>query len=290
MSDILQRILILGASGQLGTELMTIFSSHHPAAVPHSELDIVDHEAVEELIRQRRPSLVINTAAFHKVEDCETNPARAFSVNTLAVDNLARICARSGVAFAHISTDYVFDGLSNAPYNESDQASPVNVYGISKLAGEMLIKRHKGSYFIFRTSGLFGRGGVSNKGVTFVERVLRSGERGESLKVVDDITFSPSYTPHVAASIKEIVCSGEQGTFHVTNSGSCTWYELACEALRAGKLTTHVEPIESGLPSGGQAMRPRFSVLDHGAIRRAGLNDLVPWQQAVAEYVTSRKS
>jgi len=283
-----ERVLVIGAAGQLGSELMRALAEHGPAGPPRSELDIEDPATVAAAFERYRPTLVVNTAAFHNVEACETETAKAAAVNVSAVDWLAAECARAGVAFAHISTDFVFDGQKRTPYDEADAPHPLNAYGASKLAGENVIPRHGERYFIFRTSGLFGRTGYSTKGPTFVERMLQMAERGESPKVVDDIVFSPSYAPHVAAAMRDVMATDRFGLYHVTNSGECSWYGLAVEALLRSESPIDVVPTRSHRTGG--ARRPPYSVLGHGALLRGGFDDLPPWQEAIAAYVRQRVS
>jgi dTDP-4-dehydrorhamnose reductase len=282
----LAHVLVIGAAGQLGGELMRALASCQPVGPARAELDLEDAGSVRAAMKRYRPTLVVNTAAFHKVEACETEVRQAFAVNAVAIDNLAAECARAGAVLAHVSTDYVFDGTKSAPYDEEDATLPLNVYGASKLAGEHLLRRHGERHFIFRTSGLFGRTGRSTKGVTFVERMLQMAERGETPKVVDDLVFSPSYAPHVAAAMREVVASDRFGVYHVTNSGQCTWYELAVEALR--RSGSPIEVVATRSHSTNGARRPANSALAHGALLRNGFEDLPSWQTAVKEFVQQR--
>ncbi len=281
------RVLIFGAPGQLGSELLAQFREYEPTGFDHAGCDITDAGAVERVFERHRPTLVINTAAYHQVEACESNVATAFEVNALAVDALARRCAEVGVVFAHVSTDFVFDGTKGTPYDESDAARPLNVYATSKFAGEQLLQRHGGRWFIFRTSGLFGRSGRSSKGPTFIERMLRAAEDGETPRVVDDIVFSPSYAPHVAVLMRDVMATEKFGLYHVTNAGQCSWYEFAVEAVRASGLEPRIEPIHYR-PEAGKALRPRNSALAHGALIRNRFPEMPDWREGVRAYVAQR--
>ena len=161
------KILLVGAKGQLGSDLFRTFSGegHEVVPVDHATVDVCNPKLIEDLIGVVRPELVLNTAAFHKVEECEQQPLRAFEVNGIGALNLARACARFRAALVHFSTDYVFDGQKRLPYTESDFPSPLNAYGASKVAGESLITSNAERYFIVRTSGLYGHAGASGKGV-----------------------------------------------------------------------------------------------------------------------------
>ncbi|MBD5655028.1 MAG: NAD(P)-dependent oxidoreductase, partial [Candidatus Eremiobacteraeota bacterium] len=162
-------VVIIGASGQLGSDLMAAFADVRPAGVDHKMFDIEHGASISKLLLRYKPDVVINTAAFHNVEHCETRPDRAFAVNTLGVDDLAAQCAAAGVALVHVSTDYVFDGRATRPYREDDAPNPLSVYGISKYAGELCVHRNLDRAFIVRTSGLYGIRGSSTKGYTFIE-------------------------------------------------------------------------------------------------------------------------
>ncbi len=282
------KVVVIGASGQLGSDLMKAFEAEAPIGVDHRMVDIEAPAAVAKMLQHYEPDLVINTAAYHNVEACETYPERAFAVNALSVDRLALQCASAGSAFAHISTDYVFDGNAAVPYAESVVPNPINAYGISKVAGELLVKRGLERYFIFRTSGLYGIRGSSSKGYTFIERILAQAAEGRELRVVTDITFSPSYTRHVADAIRAIVASGAYGTYHVTNAGACTWHAFAVEILDQAGITADVaETVSSAFPS--LARRPAYSALQAAGMERLGLPALPPWKDGIRAYLAERR-
>jgi dTDP-4-dehydrorhamnose reductase len=287
MSAPFERVVIVGASGQLGSALRRAFAAEQTFAPPHGELDLGRPAELAGALAQLRPTLVINAAAFHQVDACEADPARAFAINALGVDALAAAAAAAGAAFAHVSTDYVFDGARDTPYDESDAARPLNVYGISKLAGERLAVRHGPRAFVFRTSGLYGASGVSNKGPVFVEKMLRGAERGEALRVVDDVVFSPSFAPHVAAAMHRVLSTERYGLYHLSDAGCCSWWEFAVEAIRLHGLEPRVEAVRSA-PASGAARRPAFSALAHGALKREGFPAMPTWQEGLREYLSAR--
>jgi dTDP-4-dehydrorhamnose reductase len=281
------RVLVVGATGQLGSELMRVFADCAPLGPARAELDLSRPDELTPALARLRPSLVINTAAFHQVDACEADPATAFAINALGTDALASAAAAAGATFAHVSTDYVFDGLKGAPYAESDAARPLNVYGISKLAGERLAARHAPRCFVFRTSGLYGRSGVSNKGPVFVEKMLRGAERGDALRVVDDVIFSPSYAPHVAEAMRRVLESEAFGLYHLTDAGACSWWEFAVEAIRLRGLAPQVAAVKTAR-SPGAAQRPAYSALDHAALRAGGYPAMPPWQEGLRAYLAVR--
>ncbi len=283
------RVVIVGASGQLGSDLMETFSDVEPVGLEHRTFDIEHPTAIAAMLLRCKPDVVINTAAFHNVELCETRPDRAFAVNALAVDQLAAQCASANVALAHVSTDYVFDGELARPYLESDPARPLSAYGISKYAGELLIARNTERAFIFRTSGLYGIRGSSVKGYTFIERMLTQAAEGKPLRVVDDVTFSPSYTRHVATAIRQVIETGRYGTYHITNAGSCTWYGFAREIFSQANVTAELSPTtQASFPS--LARRPQYSALAHEALLELGLPEMPDWRMGIREYLSERRA
>lgn len=278
---------MIGGSGQLGSDLLSALGGLDAVGVDHAMADIERPGEVAAMLAHFRPSLVINTAAYHNVERCETHPERAFAVNAAAVSDLAALCAAAGIALAHISTDYVFDGEASEAYDEAAKAAPINVYGISKYGGELALAARTERAFVFRTSGLYGLRGSSAKGYTFVERMRSRAAAGEPLKVVDDIVSTPSYTLDVARTIRAVLETGRFGTYHVTNGGSCTWYEFALEILAASGIDAHIERTTSdAFPS--YARRPRYSVLANNALERAGVPTPPDWKTGLRSYLAAR--
>jgi len=281
------RVAILGAAGQLGSALAAELADENPALVTHDRFDVEDAGALAALLHELRPEVLINTTAFHNVERCEAEPERAFAVNTLAVERLAAACDAQGIAFAQISTDYVFDGSQETPYGEDDPALPLNAYGVSKLAGELLIRRHAGRTFVFRTSGLYAAKGASAKGKPFIERMLEGAAAGTPLRVVGDITFSPSFARHVAGAMRRVIEREAYGLYHVSNRGACTWYDFATEILaRAG----YAAPIERTASVPGRVRRPAYSALAHRGMEGLGLAPMPVWQEGIAAYLEERAS
>jgi len=285
-----RRILIAGASGQLGTALLDVFADREVHAPAHSELDFEDATALERLLGQAQPDLLINCTAFHNVDLCEREPARAFAGNALAVDRAAGMCAARNVAFLTVSTDYVFPGTLRRAYREDDAIGPLTAYGASKAAGEFLTRRHGPHHYIIRTSGLFGTVGTSNKGYTLIEKVLRQAERGEPTRMVADMIFSPSYAPHVARAIRDVVDARAYGTHHVTNAGAVSWFEFVQRAFaKTGHADAALEPV-SYAELGNPTRRPMFSPLENTTFDGLGIAPLPPWQAALDEFLAARRS
>lgn len=281
------RPLIVGATGQLGHDLLEVFSDGGAIGLSHEQISIESRTSVVAAIEKHKPDFVINTAAFHNVPLCETEQRRAFEVNGIGVQTLAQTCELRGIPFLTVSTDYVFDGTKGAPYNEDDEPHPLSVYGMTKFAGELLALAASTKVFVVRTSGLFGALGSKSKGYTFIDRILQQARDGEEIKVVSDMTFSPSYTLDVAKAIRSIAERGTFGIYHVTNSGFCTWYEFACEALAQAGLHVPVRAISvADWPA--KVRRPLNSALAHQRIDEQQLPAIPPWQAGVAAYLQAR--
>jgi len=265
------RILVFGGSGQLGTELQILWKDADLRAPSSAEVSIEDAESVDAALNGFKPEIVVNCAAFHHVDLCEREAERAFAVNALAVDALARACAARNCTFVTISTDYVFDGKRRRPYVETDDPHPISTYGVSKLAGELLVLRLQSSAYVIRTCGLYGRRPSANKGYTFIDRVLRQARAGEPLRIVNDQTISPTNAAHLASSIDELLRrKPAYGLYHAVNEGAVTWYEFACEALRQAELQASIEPISSGEWKGA-ARRPPYSALENAKLHALGM-------------------
>jgi dTDP-4-dehydrorhamnose reductase len=280
-------LLIIGASGQLGSFLAEAFAGRDILKPSHAECDVTDHAAVRAYLQNHRPQVVINCSAFHNVEQCEKNPEMAFRVNALAVDAIAEACAGIGASFATISTDYVFEGNGCRPYDEHDAPNPLSAYGASKLAGELLVRRHGTRHFIFRTSGVYAKSGMSNKGYTFIERVLQQAERGEPVRIVNNMTFSPSYAPHVARVMRDVIVGEAFGTHHVTNAGQTTWYDFARYAFERSGLEPDLAPIQYDAYGSG-VKRPLFSPLVTATLPAVSIAIAPPWQAGVDAFLAER--
>lgn len=280
-------VMILGASGQLGAALVAVYGKRVLLTPPHAEIDIEDTVGMAAYLDKHRPEVLINCTAFHNVDECERIPERAFAVNALAVDRAAKACAAANIAFATMSTDYVFDGTLGRAYAEGDAPNPMSAYGVSKLAGELLVRRHGPEHFIFRLSGVYSASGTSNKGYTFIERVLQQAERGEPVRVVRNMTFSPTFAPHAARVIRDAIDARAYGTHHVTNAGATTWYDFAATAFARAGLTAAIEPLAYD-NYGSSVNRPLYSALSSTRLASAGVAPPPPWEQGLDEFLAGR--
>src|SRR5262245_33355968 len=228
------RVAIFGSTGQLGNDLVEVLREQNHfevMALRHEDADCVQPEAVRKTLSASRPQVVINAAAYVRVDDAEDHGTEAFQVNAIGALNVARASAEIGALCVYVSTDYVFDGIKKSAYRESDVPNPINVYGASKFAGELLVRQAAQRCLIVRVASLFGKTGARGKGGNFIETILAKARRGEPLKVVDDIRISPTYTMDVARRLASVINKGDDGTVHLANNGVCTWYEFARAAI-----------------------------------------------------------
>lgn len=285
------KIALIGVDGQLGTDINSYFTGNRmeiAGLVGLKDIDVCDYKTSESILKKINPDLLINTAAFHDVDLCEDEALSAFKVNVIGVKNLAMICREMNIPLTHFSTDYIFDGKKKKPYIEDDCARPLSLYGISKLAGEQAMQYILDKYYIVRLSGLYGHAGCAGKGnINFVELMIKMAERGEEIKVVNDQVLTPTSTVDVAERLFELVQTGKYGIYHMTNTGSCSWYEFACEIFRLMKLSTKILPTTTE-EFGAKARRPHYSVLDNLNLRKIGLTDLRNWKEALGDYIKNR--
>jgi dTDP-4-dehydrorhamnose reductase len=283
------RVALVGANGQLGSDLAVALAERVDVrALTHADIEVTESESIRAAIDSHRPDLVINTAAYHRVDDCEDDLGAALRVNVLAAHLLARACSDFGAALLHLSTDYVFSGEDASPRSERDCPLPINAYGISKLSGELAVRGACPRSYIVRTSGLYGVAGSSGKGGNFVETMLRLGAAGQKIRVVDDQVLGPTYTADLAAKIVELATMpAPYGVYHITAAGSCSWYEFARAIFQLSNLSVELSP-QSTAESGARARRPRYSVLANDALAAIGLAQIRPWNEGLADYLRAR--
>ena len=284
------KVAVTGANGQLGTDVCRALHNFDVIPFTHADIEIADLASVREAMLKHKPAIIINTAAYVRVDDCEDEKEEAFQVNALGARNVAVVAQELGARLVHISTDYVFGGEvepRTTPYTEFDTPIPLSIYGKSKLAGENLVRHFCLRHFIVRASGLFGVAGSSGKGGNFIETMLRLARERDELKVVNDQVFSPTYTRDLAQKIAQLMATEYYGIFHITSKGACSWYEFTTETLKLAGITTPVVPITSDqYPQ--KARRPRYSVLDNYHLRLLGMDDMRPWQEALKDYLVAR--
>jgi len=276
------KIVVTGAHGQLGRDMVeTLLERGHEAiGLGRHELDICDQAACQAAMRELRPDAVIHCAAYTAVDRAETDADAPYAVNAWGTRNMAAAAAAVGAKVVYVSTDYVFDGTSLQPYVEYDLTNPRSVYGKSKLAGEQLLQTLCSRYFIVRTSWVFGRHGAN-----FVKTMLKLGAEKDQLKVVNDQIGSPTYTIDLASFIVDLVETERYGIYHASNAGSCSWFEFAQAIFAESGQQVEVLPCTTEeFPR--PAPRPRYSVMEHMAIRTNGFVDLRPWREALSDFVS----
>jgi dTDP-4-dehydrorhamnose reductase len=284
------KVLVTGANGQLGTDLCKVLRDFELIPLTDKDIEISEMSSVKQAFSKYKPHIIINTAAFVRVDDCEDEKDKAFLVNALGARNVAVVAQQLGAKLLHLSTDYVFGGEAEprtTPYTEFDTPVPLSIYGKSKLAGENFVRHFCLRHFIVRTSGLFGVAGSMGKGGNFIETMLRLAKERDELRVVNDQVFSPTYTMDLAGKIVQLMTTDYYGIFHITNRGACSWYEFTTEILKLAGVKTPVVPITSDqYPQ--KARRPRYSVLDNYHLRLLGMDDMRPWQEASKDYLVAR--
>lgn len=278
------RIMVTGADGQVGSELAAHLSDHEVVAFDREGCDLADRDALEKVVGDLVPHAVINCAAWTDVDGCEADVERALLINALGPRHLAVACARVKAHLVHVSTDYVFSGEKDGPYDEWDIPSPLSVYGRSKLGGEVEVAHHAGSWAVARTSWMFGR-----RGSNFVDTIIARARQGGALRVVTDQRGCPTYAPDFAGALARLAVERHVGVFHVTNQGACTWHELARAALELAGLDPAAVGNTTGAELGRPAPRPTNSVLAGSAWAAAGLPVLRPWQEALAEKLATQR-
>jgi dTDP-4-dehydrorhamnose reductase len=269
------KVLLTGSNGQLGRELASILPErgHEVVALDRQSLDVADPEAVERAVEEYSPEVVINAAAYTNVDACEKETDLAYSVNALGPRNLAQACEQKGCELLHVSTNYVFDGEGERPYEPFDPPNPVSAYGRTKLAGEEYVMRLTNRWYVVRSAAVYGQGH------NFVRTMLRVAGERDSLKVKDDEFIAPTYARDLAEGIVSIIESGHYGLYHLTNAGSCSWYEFTREIFRLAGVETEVVPIPGSdypLP----AARPA-----NGILSSLGSPGLRHWSEALVDYL-----
>jgi dTDP-4-dehydrorhamnose reductase len=281
---------VLGSAGQLGRDLCPRLGGE-VVALTRERADLTRPGEARDVLAELRPDAVFNCAAYNLVDKAETEPGAAFAVNAWGVRELALACGELDCALVHFSTDYVFglDEGRRTPYAEDEAPGPVSVYGLSKLAGEYLVRSLCPRHFVIRTCGLYGVWGSGGKGGNFVETMLRLGAEGKPLRVVADQVCTPSYTADVAAAAAALVRTGRYGLYHLTNAGSCSWHEFAAAIFERAGVEADLSATTSA-EYGRPARRPAYSVLSMGAFEALGLSRPRPWREALAAYLGERKA
>lgn len=275
------RYAVLGANGQLGRDLCSRLQGD-VIRLTREQADLTRPDSLGATLAALRPDVVINCAAFNFVDKAESEPEAAFAVNAWGVRTLANVCHELGSLLVHFSSDYVFglDANRATPYQERDAPGPLSVYGLSKLAGEYLVRSICPKHIIIRTCGLYGVWGSGGKGGNFVETMLRLAKEGKPIRVVNDQVCTPTYTVDVALATMALIQADKPGLYHITNSGSCTWFELAQAIFELAGVDADLSPVTIA-EFGAIARRPAYSVLGNSEPMR-------DWREALQAYLQER--
>jgi dTDP-4-dehydrorhamnose reductase len=284
------KIAVIGANGQLGSDVAAAFAAKGDvvSSLSHADIEVSDIASVTNALGSVRPDVIVNTSAMHHVENCEREPEKAFAINAIGARNLALAARELDAILMHVSTDYVFDGAKASPYVEEDAPRPLNVYGITKVAGEHFVRATTPKHFVIRTSGLYGKSPCRAKGgLNFIELMLKLAKERGKVRVVDSEIVSPTSTAELAQQIVKLSRSDAYGLYHATAEGSCSWYEFAREIFAMTDTSVRLE-IAGPNEFPAKVARPTYSVLENRALKSQGLNIFRPWQEALHNYLGER--
>jgi dTDP-4-dehydrorhamnose reductase len=284
------RVAIFGSGGQLGVELKAEFTKrgYQVRGFERAHVDITNEAQVEAALVGYDPSIVLNAAAYNQVDVAEKEPQAAYSVNGLAVRNMALACRQLDAKLVHFSTDYVFDGLAGRAYTENDIPRPLGAYAVSKLAGEFYARAYLDSALVIRTSGVYGPGGLDTARGNFVELMLRLAANGQPIRVVEDHVASPTFAPALASRTADLVEREAQGLFHIAGGTAISWYDWAVKIFQAAGVNPPLKATnerEFRTP----ARRPKFSALSNAKMESLGVAEMPSLDEAIGLYLLARE-
>lgn len=284
-----KRVIVFGASGQLGVELCAELSrrGYEVRGFGRAKVDVSSGEQVERTLAEFDPAAVFNAAAYNQVDVAEREPMAAYEANALAVRNLALACRQNDARLVHFSTDYVFDGMLGRPYAESDAVHPLGAYAVSKLAGELYAQAYLSRALIVRTSGVFGPAGRNTPRGNFPELMLRLAHEGKPIRVVEDHVASPTYAPLLASRSIEMLERDLDGVFHCGGGEAVSWFEYARMIFEKAGIDADLQPTNER-EYRTTARRPKFSALENARMRECGITPMPPLAEAVAGYMAAR--
>jgi dTDP-4-dehydrorhamnose reductase len=284
------KVVVLGADGQLGTDVCAQFLKNGDIVcrLTHADVELTSACSIDAALSANNPDLVVNTAAMHHVEKCEKDPIAAFAANAIGAKHVAEWAKRADATVVYVSTDYVFDGKKGSPYLENDVAAPLNVYGTTKLAGEQFTAATVRKHFIVRVSAIYGLQPCRAKGgLNFVELMLKLSQERDRLRVVDDEFVTPTPTVQIAEQLVALSRSTSYGLYHGTAEGSCSWYEFAHEIFHATGRSVRLDRADPGeFPS--KVARPKYSVLENAELKARQLNIFSDWREGLQGYLSAR--
>lgn len=279
------KVLVTGVKGQLGYDVVRELEKRglEAVGVDIEEMDITDAESVRNVIGEAAPDAVIHCAAYTAVDAAEENEAVCRRVNAEGTGNIAKVCKELDIKMLYISTDYVFDGTGERPWEPEDVRAPKSVYGQTKYEGELAVQEQLGKYFIVRIAWVFGINGKN-----FVKTMLKLSETHDTLKVVDDQFGSPTYTYDLARLLADMIQTEKYGVYHATNEGFCSWYEFACAIFEEAGIRMKVLPVSTA-EYGAKAGRPANSRMSKEKLTQEGFERLPDWRDALRRYLAELK-
>jgi len=280
-------IAVIGANGQLGTDLMEVLSpANNVTALNHADIEITEIDSVRSALSGIKPDIVLNTAAYHIVPEAEKFPARAFQINGIGALNLARVCQDLDTRLVHYSTDYVFDGKKQKPYTEADRPNPLSVYANTKLSGEYFALNYCDHSYVIRVSGIYGKVPCRAKGGNFITTMLKLANEKPEVRVVNDEILTPTPTYHIARNTAALKNTDAFGLYHMSCEGEVSWYEFAKVIWETLRLKTPLYPASvKDFPL--VVKRPFYSVLENNNLNKLGINGMPEWKEALIEFLKS---
>jgi dTDP-4-dehydrorhamnose reductase len=276
---------VIGANGQLGTDLMEVLSADHEVVgLTHRDIEITDIDSVKNTLHSIKPDIVLNTAAYHVVPEAEKFPDKAFTINGTAVLNLAKVCGDLNTRLLHYSTDYVFDGKKQKPYVEGDAPNPLNVYATTKLTGEYFALNYTDKSYVIRVSGIYGKVPCRAKGGNFVTTMIKLAHEKPEVRVVNDEVLTPTPTYWIAKNTEALINTDRFGLYHMSCEGEVSWYEFAKVIWETLGLKTPLYPASvKDFPL--VVKRPFYSVLENKNLNSAGINVMPGWGSALRDFL-----
>ena len=281
------KLAIIGANGQLGTDLSEVLSSRHDVtSLNHSDIEIIDVNSVRNVLSSIKPAIVLNTAAYHIVPEAEKFPEKAFQINGIGALNLAKVCQELNIRLVHYSTDYVFDGEKQKPYTEDDRPNPLSVYANTKLSGEYFVLNYCEKSYVIRVSGIYGKVPCRAKGGNFVTTMIKLAKEKPEVRVVNDEILTPTPTYHIAKNTAALIGTDAFGLYHMSCEGEVSWYEFAKVIWETLQLKTPLYPASvKDFPL--VVKRPFYSVLENKNLNKLGINEMPEWKVALIQFLKS---
>jgi len=279
------KLVVIGANGQLGTDLLEVLSKEHDVVgLNHTDIEITDIDSVKNALSTIKPAIVLNTAAYHIVPEAEKFPAKAFQINGIGTMNLAKVCQDLDTRLVHYSTDYVFDGKKQKPYTEDDCPNPLSVYANTKLSGEYFALNYCDRSYVIRVSGIYGKIPCRAKGGNFITTMIKLANEKPEVRVVNDEILTPTPTYHIAKNTAALIGKDAFGLYHMSCEGEVSWYEFAKVIWETLQLKTPLYPASvKDFPL--VVKRPFYSVLENANLKKSGIYNMPNWKEALIDFL-----